>query len=164
MAIEILVADPHGICGNDLGFGVAHAIYLARETAKQSPGRTYLLGEIVHNQHVVASLEKDYGVKTVQTIEEIPEGATMVIRAHGATPDIYEQAKARGLKIVDATCPLVAQVHREVKKLASEGRNILYVASDYKHDEALGVVGEAPDKVILTTLTDLKKQEITDNK
>lgn len=159
MSIKIIVAEPHGFCGNDK-FGVTRAIMIAQKTAKQYPGKVYLLGEIVHNQHVVAGLEKDYGVITVHHLAEIPSGATVIIRAHGAAPAIYQKAKAKGLKIVDATCPLVAQVHREVKKLAVEGKQILYVASDYKHDEALGVAGEAPDKVKLITLADLNKQDI----
>lgn len=160
MVIEVKVAQPHGICGNELGFGVAHAIYLARETGRREPGQTYLLGEIVHNPHVGEMLAKEYGVKTVASLEEIPDSATVVIRAHGAVPETYQKAKAKGLKVVDATCPIVAQVHRLVKQLTIKGKNILYIASDYHHDEALGVVGEAPDKVTLTVLKDLEKVPI----
>jgi len=163
MSIKIIVAEPHGFCGNE-NFGVTRAIMIAQQTAKQYPGKTYLLGEIVHNQHVVDSLEQNYGVKTVHRLEEIPTGATVVIRAHGAPPETYKEAEKRGLYIIDATCPLVAQVHKEVKKLAQEGKQIVYIASDYQHDEALGVVAEAPDKVNLTTLADLDKQAITDPK
>lgn len=162
MAIKVIVAQPHGICGNELGFGVAHAIYLAKKTAKEYPGKTYLLGEIVHNPHVGEMLTKDFGVKTVKSLDEIPTGATIIIRSHGAIPETYQKAKAKGLTIVDATCPIVVQAHRLVKQLAAENKNILFIASDYNHDEALGVAGEAPEKVTLTILKDLDKLQIVD--
>jgi 4-hydroxy-3-methylbut-2-enyl diphosphate reductase len=162
MSIAVVVANPHGICGNDQGFGVAHAIYLAKQTAKGNLGKTYILGEIVHNQHVVDSLEKDWGVKTVHALEEIPEDATMVIRSHGATPQTYQKAKERGLKVIDATCPLVAQAHKEVKKLARVGKKVLYIASEKTHDEAVGVASEAPETVTLTTLQQLDKVKLED--
>lgn len=159
MVRKIIIAEPHGYCGNDR-FGVRGAIRIAQETAKENPGRTYLLGEIVHNQHVVDELEEKYGVKTVHSLEEIPQGATVIIRAHGAPPSTYEGAKERGLKIVDATCPLVARVHQEVRELACQNKKILYVASKKNHDEAVGVVGEAPEAATLTTLKELGNVKI----
>ncbi|PIS09224.1 4-hydroxy-3-methylbut-2-enyl diphosphate reductase [Candidatus Beckwithbacteria bacterium CG10_big_fil_rev_8_21_14_0_10_34_10] len=156
MSIKVVIAEPHGYCGND-NFGVQRAVRLAQKTARKQPGKTYLLGEIVHNQHVVSRLEKKYGLKTVQRIKDIPKGSMVIIRAHGVTPSVYQQAEKKGLNIIDATCPLVVQVHKEVKRLAAEGRQILYIASSKNHDEAVGVVGEAPKAVILTTLDELDK-------
>lgn len=159
--VEIIMAEPHGFCGNE-NFGVQRAVKIAQEAARNYPGKTYLLGEIVHNQHVVDWLEQKDGVKTVHRLEEIPRGAAVVIRAHGAPPLIYEEAKKKGLNIIDVTCPLVAQVHKEVKNLAAEGKKILYVASEKTHDEAVGAAGEAPESVALTTLKELDKVEIED--
>lgn len=158
---KIIIADPHGYCGNNK-FGVQGAIQIAQETAKKHPNNTYLLGEIVHNQHVVDWLEKEYGVKTVHSLDGIPKGTTVIIRAHGASPSIYKQAKEKGLNIVDATCPLVTQVHREVGQLATEGKKILYIASQKDHDEAVGVAAEAPEAVTLTTLRELDEVEIVE--
>lgn len=161
MPIKIIIAQPHGFCGND-NFGVKRALKIAQETGGTE--NVYLLGEIVHNPHVVKFLEEKYKVKTVQHLDEIPVGSTVIIRAHGASPTIYHKAKTKGLKIVDATCPLVAQVHQEVKKLAAEGKKILYVASDKTHDEAVGVAGEAPEAVFLSTLKELPNLKIADPK
>lgn len=152
--MEIIIAQPHGYCGNEK-FGVRGAIRIAQKTAKRFSGKTYLLGEIVHNQHVVDWLEKKHGVLTVHHLAEIPKGATVIIRAHGAPPEIYHQARRRGLKIIDATCPLVAQVHQEVRELAEQGKEILYLCSQSDHDEAIGVAGEAPAAVTLVSLQEI---------
>lgn len=163
MAIKVIIAQPHGYCGNQK-FGVRKAIEIAKKTAKKQPDKTYLLGEIVHNQHVVDWLEKGYQVKTVNSLGKVPKGATVIIRAHGAPPEVYEEAKARGLRVVDATCPLVAQAHKEVKRLAKKGKKVLYISSKKTHDEAVGVVGEAPDSVVLTTLKEITKVKLNDPK
>lgn len=161
MSKEIIIAEPHGYCGNER-FGVQGAIHIARETAREHPNDTYILGEIVHNQHVVRWLEKEHGVKTVHSLDEIPQGATVIIRAHGARPSTYKEAREKGLNIVDATCPLVVQVHREVKQLAAEGKKILYIASKKEHDEAVGIAGEALKAVTLTTLKELDEVKIAE--
>lgn len=154
---EVIVAEPHGYCG-----GVRRAIQIVQETAKEQPNRTFLLGEIVHNKHVVDWLKEEYGVKTVHSLEGIPQpqGTTVVIRAHGAAPETYNKAEHRGLKIADGTCPLVARVHEEVRNLVKKGKKILYIASKKTHDEAIGVVGEAPKAVTLTTLKEWDEVEI----
>ena len=163
MSIKIIVAEPHGYCGNNQ-FGVQRAIKTVQDTAKKYPGKTYLLGAVVHNQHVVDWLEEDYGVKTVDSLKEIPRGARVIIRAHGAPPEVYQKAKKRNLYIVDATCPLVRRAHEDVKKLAAEGKKILYIASKKDHDEAVGVAGEAPAVVELTTLKELDRLKIKEPK
>lgn len=149
------MAEPHGYCG-----GVRRAIQIVQETAKEQPNKTFLLGEIVHNKHVVDWLEKEHRVQTVHRLDEILPRATVIIRAHGAPPSIYKKAEEEGLKIVDATCPLVARVHEEVRSLAKEGKKILYIASKKTHDEAIGIVGEAPEAVTLTTLKEWDEVEI----
>lgn len=161
MSIKIIIAEPHGFCGNE-NFGVVRAIKVAQGAARTDK-KVYLLGEVVHNQHVVTWLEKNHGVKTVHNLEEIPKGATVIIRAHGAVPSVYEEARKRGLQIIDATCPLVTQVHKEVKQLVAEGKQIIYLASDKNHDEAVGVAGEAPEAVTLTTLKKLDGIRIVDS-
>ena len=95
MAKEVIVAEPHGYCG-----GVRHAIETAQKASRENPGRTFVLGELVHNEHVVHWLEEQ-GIKTIQSLEGIedPQGATVVIRAHGASPKTYQEAKERDLKI-----------------------------------------------------------------
>lgn len=155
MSKRIIIANSHGFC-----FGVNRAIELAQKTAQKYPNQTYILGEIVHNQFVVADLEKKYSVKTVESLDQIPSNSVVIIRAHGASPDIYKKAQEKNLKIIDATCPMVAQVHHQVKKLASENKQIIYLASDLNHDEAIGIFGEAPKNIILTTLKDIKQLNI----
>lgn len=155
MPRKITIINPHGFC-----FGVSRAITLVKDTAKKYPQKTYLLGEIVHNQYVVDDLEKNYGVQTVSSIEDIPDNSVIIIRAHGTTPETYKKAQEKKLIIVDATCPIVTQVHQLVKKLASENKEIIYIASDMNHDEAIGVLSQAPQSIILTTLKDINNLEI----
>lgn len=161
MPIEIIVAKPSGFCGNKK-FGVRGAIFKAIQASKQYPGKTYLLGEIVHNSHVVKQLEQEFSIKTVQTISKIPKDSTVVLRAHGSTPSIYQQAKKQKLIVVDATCPLVSSVQEKAKKLASEGKQVVYLASSPNHDEAISVYHQAPDSIILTTLDKIHSLSIDD--
>ncbi len=163
MSIKVVIAKPHGYCGNE-HFGVYRAIKLAEKAAKENPGKTYLLGEIVHNQQVVNELERKYKVKTVCSINKIPQGSTVVIRAHGTVPQVFDQAREKRLKIIDATCPLVSQVHKDVKSLAKAGKKVLYIASKKDHDEAMGVAAEAPATVKLITLQELARVKIDDPK
>jgi 4-hydroxy-3-methylbut-2-enyl diphosphate reductase len=158
MSPKINIVNPHGFCA-----GVGRAIKLSEDTSKKYNSQIYILGEIVHNSHVVANLESR-GIKTVNSIDEIPESSVMIIRAHGAPPEIYQQALSKNLTIIDATCPMVAQVHKEVKQLAAENKKIIYIASDLTHEEALGVYGEAPENIILTTLKDVLNLEVEDPK
>jgi 4-hydroxy-3-methylbut-2-en-1-yl diphosphate reductase len=159
MSKKVIIAKSHGFC-----FGVERAINLAKKTSQKYPQKTYILGEIVHNRFVVSDLEKNYGVKTVESLDQIPQNCVVVIRAHGVSPAIYQKALEKNLEIVDATCPMVAQVHTQVKKLALENKQIIYIASDLNHDEAIGVFGEAPQNIILTTLKDIYELNISDPK
>jgi len=160
MLLEIDIIEPHGFCGNENGFGVTRAVALATQTATKYPGKVYMLGEIVHNQHVVDQLEHKHGIKTVACVADLPDGAVVIIRSHGTTLETRKALEEEKFTIIDATCPLVANAHRDVVKYAQEGKTIIYIASDIDHDEAVGVASEAPDKVIITTLDKILGLEI----
>jgi len=152
---NIIVADPHGFC-----FGITRAIDLAKSTSKNSSKSIYFLGELVHNQHVVDWLEQELKIKTVQDLNEIPNNSIVIIRAHGAAPIVYQQAKDRGLEIVDASCPLVLKSHDTVKNLSSQKKDIIFLCNKIDHDETIGVIGEAPDFVTPVPLQGLFSFEI----
>lgn len=137
---NIFIASPHGFC-----FGINRAINLAKITAKNATKPIFFLGELVHNQHVVDYLESDLKIKTVQSLSQIPKNSIVIIRAHGATPQIFQQAQEMGLEIVDASCPLVLKSHQTVKDLASQQKDIIFLCNKIDHDETVGVVAEAPD-------------------
>jgi 4-hydroxy-3-methylbut-2-enyl diphosphate reductase len=105
----------------------------------------YVRKQIVHNVHVVASLEAQ-GAIFVEETDEVPEGKTVVFSAHGVSPLVHEQAAARNLKTIDATCPLVTKVHHEVRRFATEDSEILLIGH-HGHEEVEGTAGEAPDRV-----------------
>jgi len=107
----------------------------------------YVRKQIVHNKHVVETLESR-GAIFVDEVEEVPEGATVVFSAHGVAPEVHHQAADRGLKTIDATCPLVTKVHSEAKRFASEGFDIILIGHD-GHEEVVGTMGEAPDSMTL---------------
>ncbi|MDD4938526.1 MAG: 4-hydroxy-3-methylbut-2-enyl diphosphate reductase [Candidatus Shapirobacteria bacterium] len=147
---NIIIAQPHGFC-----FGVSRAIEITQKTAKSSKKPVFMLGELVHNQHVADWLESDLKIKTVQSLEEIPPGSIVIIRAHGAAPSVFQQARDKGLEIVDASCPLVLKSHQIVKDLSAQKKDIIFLCNKIDHDETIGVVGEAHDFVIPITLTDI---------
>jgi 4-hydroxy-3-methylbut-2-enyl diphosphate reductase len=107
----------------------------------------YVRKQIVHNKHVVASLERR-GAVFVEETDEVPEGATVVFSAHGVAPSVHEEAAARGLKTIDATCPLVTKVHHEARRFAAEGYQILLIGHE-GHEEVVGTSGEAPEHITL---------------
>lgn len=147
---NIIIADPHGFC-----FGITRAIDLAKNTAKNSTKPIYFLGELVHNQHVVDWLEKELKIKTVQSIDEIATDSVVIIRAHGAAPNIYQQAKDKNLEIIDASCPLVLKSHDTVKKLSLQKKDIIFLCNKIDHDETVGVVGEAPEFITPVTIENI---------
>ena len=140
MSRRVLLAAPRGYCA-----GVDRAV-IAVETSLELYGApVYVRKEIVHNKHVVSTLEKR-GVIFVNETDEVPEGATVVFSAHGVSPAVHEQAAARNLKTIDATCPLVTKVHNEVKRFADDETEILLIGH-IGHEEVEGTAGEAPGKV-----------------
>ena len=149
MTIEkVLLAKPRGFCA-----GVEMAIESVERALRRHGAPLYVFHEIVHNQHVVANFSRR-GVRFVQSIDEVPSGARLVFSAHGVAPDVWQQAKQKGLQIIiDATCPLVEKVHREVRKFAAQDYWIILVGHD-KHDEIVGTSGEAPERVRIVANVD----------
>lgn len=136
----ILLVSPHGFCA-----GVERAVAMADRLLARTPPPVYCLNQIVHNGQIIADLTSR-GMVFVNAIRDIPRGATVLFSAHGVSPAIREEAAARDLKIIDATCPFVTKIHREVKRYAEQGYSVL-VVGHRSHDEIIGVAGEAPDRV-----------------
>jgi 4-hydroxy-3-methylbut-2-enyl diphosphate reductase len=140
--MKIILANPRGFCA-----GVNMAIECVDTVLKHQGAPVYVYHEIVHNKHVVDDFESR-GVTFVNSIEEVPAGATVVYSAHGVSPMIRNTSKDRNLVEIDATCPLVTKVHAEVKGFARKGYTIIFIGHK-DHDEAVGTVGEAPDSIIV---------------
>ena len=142
MAKRVLLAAPRGYCA-----GVDRAVVTVEKSLELYGAPLYVRKQIVHNKHVVASLEAR-GVIFVGENDEVPEGSTVVFSAHGVSPAVHESAAARNLKTIDATCPLVTKVHHEVKRFANVDFDILLIGHE-GHEEVEGTAGEAPNNVIL---------------
>lgn len=144
MAVEeVILAKPRGFCA-----GVEMAIETVERALKRHGAPLYVFHEIVHNRHVVEKFSKR-GVRFVQAIEEVPAGARLIFSAHGVSPEIWRKAKERGVElIIDATCPLVEKVHREVRKFSAQGYWIILVGHE-AHDEIVGTSGEAPERILV---------------
>jgi 4-hydroxy-3-methylbut-2-en-1-yl diphosphate reductase len=139
---RVLLAKPRGYCA-----GVDRAVQTVEQALELYGPPVYVRKQIVHNKHVVTTLEAR-GAIFVEENEEVPEGSIVIFSAHGVAPEVYEQAKARGLKAIDATCPLVTKVHQEAKRFAGEDYDILLIGHD-GHEEVIGTMGEAPSRVQL---------------
>ena len=140
MAKRVLLAAPRGYCA-----GVDRAVITVEKALALYGAPVYVRKQIVHNVHVVTSLEAK-GAIFVDETDQIPEGQTVVFSAHGVSPMVHEEAAARNLKTIDATCPLVTKVHHEVRRFATEDAEILLIGH-HGHEEVEGTAGEAPDKV-----------------
>jgi 4-hydroxy-3-methylbut-2-en-1-yl diphosphate reductase len=140
MAKRVLLAAPRGYCA-----GVDRAVITVEKALALYGAPVYVRKQIVHNVHVVTSLEAK-GAIFVDETDQIPEGQTVVFSAHGVSPMVHEEAAARKLKTIDATCPLVTKVHHEVRRFATEDAEILLIGH-HGHEEVEGTAGEAPDKV-----------------
>jgi 4-hydroxy-3-methylbut-2-enyl diphosphate reductase len=139
---KVLLAAPRGYCA-----GVDRAVVTVEKALALYGPPVYVRKQIVHNKFVVHALE-ERGAIFVDEVEEIPEGSIVVFSAHGVAPVVHEEAAARNLKTIDATCPLVTKVHAEARRFASEGYQILLVGHE-GHEEVVGTMGEAPDAMIL---------------
>jgi 4-hydroxy-3-methylbut-2-enyl diphosphate reductase len=142
MAKRVLLAAPRGYCA-----GVDRAVVTVEKALDLYGAPVYVRKQIVHNKHVVSTLEKR-GAIFVEETDEVPEGAIVVFSAHGVSPEVHRQAQERQLKTIDATCPLVTKVHHEAKRFASEDKQILLIGHA-GHEEVEGTAGEAPDNVQL---------------
>jgi 4-hydroxy-3-methylbut-2-en-1-yl diphosphate reductase len=142
MGKRVLLAAPRGYCA-----GVDRAVIAVEKALDLYGAPVYVRKQIVHNKHVVATLEAR-GAIFVEETNEVPEGATVLFSAHGVSPAVHEEAAARQLKTIDATCPLVTKVHHEVRRFAEEDLDILLIGHE-GHEEVEGTAGEAPNNVQL---------------
>lgn len=137
---KVLLASPRGYCA-----GVDRAVIAVEKALDHYGSPVYVRKQIVHNKHVVSSLE-NRGAIFVEEVDEVPEGSVLVFSAHGVSPAVVAAANARNLNTIDATCPLVTKVHREVQRFAAEDYDILLVGHE-GHEEVEGTAGEAPEYV-----------------
>ena len=155
---RVLLAAPRGYCA-----GVDRAVVAVEQALEVYGAPIYVRKQIVHNKHVVSTLERK-GAIFVEETDEVPEGATVIFSAHGVAPSVHEEAKVRNLKTIDATCPLVTKVHNEAKRFAKEDFDILLIGHE-GHEEVVGTAGEAPDKVILVDgVADVGNIKVRDEK
>jgi 4-hydroxy-3-methylbut-2-enyl diphosphate reductase len=138
----VLLARPRGYCA-----GVDRAVETVEKALDLYGPPVYVRKEIVHNKHVVATLS-ERGAIFVDENDEVPEGCVVVFSAHGVAPEVYEQARSRSLKAIDATCPLVTKVHVEARRYAAEDYDILLIGHE-GHEEVIGTAGEAPAHIQL---------------
>jgi len=139
---KVLLAAPRGYCA-----GVDRAILTVEKSLDLYGAPLYVRKEIVHNRHVVQSLE-DRGVVFVDELDVVPEGSTVVFSAHGVAPSVHEEAAQRSLKTIDATCPLVTKVHAEARRFSNDGLDIILIGHE-GHEEVEGTMGEAPKSITL---------------
>ena len=139
---RVLLAAPRGYCA-----GVDRAVIAVEKALELYGSPVYVRKEIVHNKHVVTTLQKR-GAVLVDETDEVPEGATVVFSAHGVAPIVHEEASRRSLKTIDATCPLVTKVHKGAVHFAEQDYDILLIGHD-GHEEVVGTTGEAPEHIIL---------------
>jgi len=152
---EVLLASPRGFCA-----GVEMAVETVERALRRYGPPLYVFHEIVHNSHVVRAFT-ERGVRFVQTLDEVPPGARLIFSAHGIAPAVWAEAKRKNLQVtIDATCPLVEKVHREVRRFAAQGYWIILVGQE-KHDEIVGTSGEAPRQIrIVANVDEAKTVEI----
>jgi 4-hydroxy-3-methylbut-2-en-1-yl diphosphate reductase len=138
----VLLAAPRGYCA-----GVDRAVIAVEKALEHYGPPIYVRKEIVHNRHVVSSLQEKGAIFVAET-DEVPEGATVIFSAHGVSPQVHSEAAARSLKTIDATCPLVTKVHKEALRFAADDYDILLVGHA-GHEEVEGTAGEAPEHIQL---------------
>ena len=149
--MQVILSAPRGFCA-----GVVRAIEVVEICLDRYGPPVYVKHQIVHNPYVVAELERK-GAITVETVEEIPPGSRVVFSAHGSPPEDFQQAKERGLQVIDAVCPLVTKVHNEAKKYRSEGKKVLLVGHS-GHQEVRGTMGQ----VDMTLIDDADPSNLPD--
>ena len=142
VAKRVLLAAPRGYCA-----GVDRAVIAVEKALETYGGPVYVRKQIVHNKHVVETLESR-GAVFVEENDEVPEGATVIFSAHGVAPVVHEQAAARQLRTIDATCTLVTKVHHEARRFAADDLDILLIGHE-GHEEVVGTTGQAPANIHL---------------
>jgi 4-hydroxy-3-methylbut-2-enyl diphosphate reductase len=133
---RVLLARPRGYCA-----GVDRAVQTVEVALERYGAPVYVRKQIVHNTHVVKTLE-ERGAIFVEETESVPEGSVVVFSAHGVSPEVREEARERGLRTIDATCPLVTKVHNEARRFAAQDYDILLIGHE-GHEEVVGTTGEA---------------------
>jgi 4-hydroxy-3-methylbut-2-enyl diphosphate reductase len=139
---RVLLVKPRGYCA-----GVDRAVQTVEKALERFGAPVYVRKQIVHNTHVVRALEQR-GAIFVDEAAEVPEGAVVVFSAHGVAPEVREEAAQRGLRAIDATCPLVTKVHSEARRFAAQDYDILLIGHE-GHEEIVGTTGEAPERIHL---------------
>jgi 4-hydroxy-3-methylbut-2-enyl diphosphate reductase len=153
---RVLLAAPRGYCA-----GVDRAVQTVERALELHGAPVYVRKEIVHNKHVVEELAKR-GAIFVEEESEVPEGEIVVFSAHGVAPSVHENAAARSLRTIDATCPLVTKVHVEARRFAADGYTIVMIGHE-GHEEVEGTTGEAPDSIVLVqTAEEAAELEVED--
>ena len=147
--MKIFLAKDAGYC-----FGVRDAVNLAYDTAKNH-GDVYMLGTIVHNERVIDDLSKA-GAKVVGSIDDVPKDKPLLFRAHGTSPELWDKAKKNNLKLIDGTCPLVTEIHHEIKRLDEEGRKIIIIG-DHGHDEVVAIAAQVERSIVIANVEEAKK-------
>jgi len=154
--MDVLLANPRGFCA-----GVERAIEIVERALEQRGAPIYVRHEIVHNKYVVDDLRKK-GAVFVEELDEIPRGSTVIFSAHGVSQEIRRDAEARGLKVFDATCPLVTKVHVEVAKMLREGYEIVMIGHR-GHPEAEGTMGQSESGMhLVETVADVAQLKVRD--
>lgn len=153
---NVTLAKPRGFCA-----GVERAIEVVEQALLTYDKPVYVRKEIVHNFHVVEGLRRK-GAIFVDEIDEVPVGATVIFSAHGVAPTVWEDARRKNLRIIDATCPLVTKVHLEVMRYAKQDFTIILIGHE-DHDEVTGTMGEAPDHIqLISTVENIKRLQVSD--
>ncbi len=153
---RILLAEPRSFCA-----GVERAIDIVKVALQRLPHPVYVRRQIVHNTHVVADLERQ-GAVFVDELDQVPDGTTVVFSAHGVAPAVRDEAERRGLRVIDATCPLVAKVHNEARRFAARGDSVLLIGHD-GHDETEGTLGEVPGRIrLVQSATEAEQIQVAD--
>ena len=155
--MRVLMAQPRGFCA-----GVVRAIEIVERSLEKFGAPVYVRHEIVHNRHVVEKLER-MGAVFVETLDEIPDGAVTIFSAHGVAQSIIDEAKSRGLPVLDATCPLVSKVHIQGKRYVARGRHLILIGHA-GHPEVEGTIGQVGALVhLVSTAEDVARLELPDD-
>jgi 4-hydroxy-3-methylbut-2-enyl diphosphate reductase len=154
-ARTVLLAGPRSFCA-----GVERAIATVERAIDRYGEPVYVRRQIVHNRHVVADLERR-GAVFVEELDQVPDGATVILSAHGVSPQVRTEASGRDLKVIDATCPLVSKVHHEVRRFSQKGYRIVMIGHA-GHDETEGTLGEAEGISLITSRDDVARLEVDD--
>jgi 4-hydroxy-3-methylbut-2-en-1-yl diphosphate reductase len=152
---RVVLVAPRGFCA-----GVTRAVAMVEWALRNVPQPVYVRRPIVHNRSVLARL-KAAGARFVDELEAVPIGASVIFSAHGVAPSIWHQAEARRLRVLDATCPLVRKVHREVRRFSAEGRDVILIGHA-GHDEVAGTMGQASGVRLVEDADDAARVRVTD--